>query len=77
MKWCGACRKKPWPYALALFIAGFIAFVTWLTLAAAGLRPQAIMGWTLGAFLSATSVLFAYLTACIRRHCADDGQHLA
>lgn len=72
MKLCGACRRKPWPFALALFIASFIAFVTWLTLAAAGLQSQAKFFGTATAFFLVTVVLFGYITACIRRHCHDD-----
>jgi|GEM_PF-6030358 len=41
MKLCCECRKKPWPYALVLFISSFVAFVTWLTLSAAGVGGQA------------------------------------
>lgn len=76
MNLCAACRRKPWPFALALFIAGFIAFVTWFTLAAAGLQSQAQLLWTLVAFFIATALLFGYITGCIRRHCHHD-KHLA
>jgi apolipoprotein N-acyltransferase len=73
MKLCGECRKKPWPYVLVVFISTFVAFVTWLTLSAAGLAPEANRWWTALAFLIAGGVLFIYMMSCMRRHCADDG----
>ena len=72
MKLCANCRKKPWPYAIALFIAIFVAFVTWWTLAAAGVSPQASRWWTVVAFLVAGGVLVSYMVSCMRRHCAED-----
>jgi hypothetical protein len=76
MKLCSKCRKTPWPYALVLFIASCISFVTWLTLSAAGLRPEDNFWWTSGIFLFAALVLVSYMVSCMRRHCSDD-QHLA
>ncbi len=75
MSLCGECRKKPWPYALVLFISTFVAFVTWLTLSAAGLHPDATLLLTAGAFLIAATVLFSYMVSCMRRHCSDDNHH--
>jgi hypothetical protein len=72
MKLCGECRKNPWPYVLVVFISTFVAFVTWLTLSAAGLKPDANRWWTALAFLVAGGVLFSYMVSCMRRHCADD-----
>jgi hypothetical protein len=77
MSLCGECRKKPWPYALVLFISTFVAFVTWLTLSAAGLQPDARLWLTAGAFLIAATVLFSYMVSCMRRHCSDDKHHVA
>jgi uncharacterized membrane protein YhaH (DUF805 family) len=77
MKLCGKCIRKPWPYAITAFISGFIAFVTWLTLTAAGLHPEARQGWTVAAFLVAVSLLFVYMRACMRRHCREDGHRHA
>lgn len=76
MSLCGKCRKKPWPYALVLFISTFIGFVTWLTLSAVGFAPALRTGLTVVAFLAAAAVLFSYMISCMRRHCADD-QHVA
>ena len=72
MRLCGACRKKPWPYAIVLFIATFVAFVTWLTLSAAGLASGASIIGTSVAFIAATMLLASYMVSCLRRHCADD-----
>jgi hypothetical protein len=77
MSLCGECRKKPWPYALVLFISSFVAFVTWLTLSAAGLQPDTRLWLTAGAFLVAVTVLLSYMVSCMRRHCSDDKHHAA
>ena len=72
MKLCGKCRRKPWPSAIAVFISTFVAFVTWLTLSVAGLRPDDKLWWTITAFLVSVVILFSYMISCMRRHCADD-----
>ena len=72
MKLCGKCRKKPWPFAIVGFLSTFVAFVTWLTLAAAGFTPEVSRWLTVVAFLAAGGVLSSYMVACMRRHCADD-----
>ncbi|HHJ15119.1 MAG TPA: hypothetical protein ENJ80_00285 [Gammaproteobacteria bacterium] len=72
MKLCEECRKKPWPYAIALFISGFVAFVTWLTFSAAGVSLL-VSRWATGiAFLLAVIILGTYMVSCMRRHCAED-----
>ena len=76
MSLCGKCRKKPWPYAMVLFISTFVAFVTWLTVSAAGFTHDARVWLTVAAFLVAAVVLFGYMVSCLRRHCSDD-QHVA
>ena len=77
MKLCGKCLRKPWPYAITVFISSFVAFVTWLTLSAAGLRPDVNQWWTGVAFMAAAGLLFIYMRACMRRHCRDDGHRHA
>ena len=72
MKLCSKCRKNLWPYALILFISSFIAFVTSLTLSAAGIRPEHNFWWSAGAFLAASVTLLTYMVSCMRRHCHDD-----
>lgn len=74
MKLCGKCRRKPWPYMLALFIATFVGFVTWLTLSAADLPQTTTNLVSAGAFLIVAVALLSYMISCMRRHCADD-QH--
>lgn len=76
LKLCGKCRRKPWPYLMAMFLSSFIAFVTWLTLSAADLpeNPRNLM--TAGVFLVAVSLLVGYMISCMRRHC-DDDEHSA
>jgi hypothetical protein len=55
-----------------MFIAVFVAFVTWWTLAAAGFSPAANLWWTSIAFLAAAAGLIGYMVSCMRRHCAED-----
>jgi hypothetical protein len=69
MRLCSECRKTPWPYMMALFIAGFTAFLTWLTLSTTGLKPET-NGWvTAGVFLTVLGMLMTYMVSCMRRHC--------
>ena len=73
MKLCGKCIRKPWPYAIVALISTFVAFVTWLTLSAAGIHPEDNQWWTGAAFALAVALLFVYMRACLRRHCNEDG----
>ncbi len=75
MKLCCECRRKPWPYALVLFISSFVAFVTWLTMSAAGADGQTRLWSSVGMFLIVAVVLINYMLGCMRRHCADDRHH--
>lgn len=72
MRLCGECRKKPWPYAIVIFIATFVAFVTWLTVSAAGLSSGSSIIWTSVSFVAAVALLASYMISCMRRHCSDD-----
>lgn len=69
MKLCSECRRTPLPYIVPLFVAGFSAFLTWLTLSVAGIDPQANRWWTAGVFLGVLGLLMGYMVSCIRRHC--------
>lgn len=78
MSLCCDCRRKPWPYALVLFISTFVGFVTWLTLSAAGIPADSRLWFTAGAFVAAGVILSSYMVSCIRRHCSDDNHnHMA
>ena len=46
---------------MAMFISGFIAFVTWLTLSAADLQENPRNLMTAGVFLVAIGVLVGYM----------------
>ncbi len=72
MKLCSECGKKPWPYLMAVFIASFSAFLTWLTLQSAGLSPSAIWWGSAGVFVVVTVLLVSYMVSCIRRHCGHE-----
>jgi hypothetical protein len=55
-----------------LFIAGFTALLTWLTLAAAGVPDGVNRWWTGGVALTVFGLLAGYMVACMRRHCHHD-----
>ena len=74
MRFCTECRKTPWPFAIAMFIAAFTAFLTWLTLAAAGIDAEANRWWTVGVFVGVFGLLTTYMYSCMRRHCRHDNQ---
>ena len=74
MKLCEECRKKPWPFLIAIIIALFVAFLTSLTLGAAGLTADANRLWTAGVFIGVIAVLLSYMVVCMRRHCRE-GHH--
>lgn len=72
MKLCAVCLSKPWPFAIAVLIALFAAFLTWFTLDLAGHSAAARIGWSSFAFVGVGGLLFSYMVSCIRRHCRDD-----
>jgi cytosine/uracil/thiamine/allantoin permease len=72
MKLCGQCRKKPWPYLIAMGIAVFVAFLTSLTLGVSGIAPDANRLWTAGVFVGVIALLLGYMVVCMRRHCRED-----
>jgi hypothetical protein len=69
MKACRECVQKPWPYLIALFIATFSAFLTWLTLASAGVPVATNRLWSGGVFFVVILFLMMYMVSCLRRHC--------
>ena len=69
MRLCKECRRTGWPYLIAILVAGFAAFLTWLTLAAAGFAPQENLRWTLGMLVGVAVALSLYVASCMRRHC--------
>jgi hypothetical protein len=73
MELCADCRRKVCPYLLVAFLSPAVGFVTWLTLSAARIPPDAIRWWTGGVVLVFGGILFGYLLNCMRRHCQSDG----
>jgi hypothetical protein len=76
MRLCRECRRSPWPYMIALFIAGFSGFLTWLTLSTTGLAPEANAWVTAGVFLTVLALLLTYMVSCMRRHCGHSDHPL-
>ena len=69
MKVCPKCRKAPWPYFIIMFVASFVALLTWLTLDPVGITATVNRWWTGGAFTITCGFLFAYMYWCVRVHC--------
>ncbi len=69
MKLCNKCEMKVWPYLIVAFIAGFSAFLTWLTLTASRATENIVFVFTATVFLGVLTLLSVYVTSCMRRHC--------
>jgi ABC-type uncharacterized transport system permease subunit len=75
MKLCSDCRRTPWPFLVALFIASFAAFLTWLTLSFNQAdTTQLILGVAV-MFVAAGATLIHYVINCMRRHCHHGHHH--
>ncbi|KOR30701.1 hypothetical protein TI04_04540 [Achromatium sp. WMS2] len=72
MKFCIKCHTTLWPYLIALFIAGFAAFLTWLTLSYSEFDPTEKMLIASGTFLMVAATITHYMIACMERHCRHD-----
>jgi CDP-diglyceride synthetase len=75
MKLCSRCRKTPWPFLFALFIAGITAFLTWLMLTLSDFSMTERLIATALIFLAAAATLMHYVLSCMRRHCRHDHHH--
>jgi hypothetical protein len=69
MKICPQCGNSPWPFAMVLFIAAIIAFLTWLMLSFAGADALEAAIGTAVAFVAVGATLVHYVLGCMRRHC--------
>ena len=69
MKLCPKCRKTPWPFLFALFIAGFTAFLTWLILLYSQFDVTHRWVWSGVVFVAAAATLVHYVISCMKRHC--------
>ncbi|MDZ7753111.1 MAG: hypothetical protein U5S82_15990 [Gammaproteobacteria bacterium] len=70
MSICVRFGRRIWPFTIVVFVAGFSAFLTWLTLASAGVAAHVNFGWTTAVFLGVVTLLLVYVINCLRRHCA-------
>lgn len=75
MSCCKECRKKPWPYLIALTFSIAIAYMTWLTMGVTDLSRMTRYWISVSAFLVFGSVMLGYLLCCISRHCDEDNHH--
>ncbi len=75
MKLCSDCRKTPWPFAFALFLASLTAFLTWLLLSESDFGMTERMIGTGLIFLAASATLLHYMLSCMRRHCHHHDPH--
>jgi hypothetical protein len=75
MKLCSQCRKTPWPFLFALLLAGFAAFLTWLTLLTSQFDATDRLLMTGAVFLATAGTLSHYMVSCMRRHCRHHDLH--
>ena len=77
VKLCPQCNNSPWPFFMVAFIAGLVAFLTWLILSFAGANTaQGLVGTGI-AFLAVGSTLLHYVLSCMKRHCRHQRAHSA
>ena len=74
MKFCSQCRKTPWPFLLALLLAGLIGFLTWMILPFLQFDETARLVLSGTMFIATTAILIYYMWSCMRRHCRH-GHH--
>jgi hypothetical protein len=72
MKLCTQCRKTPWPFLFALFIASVSAFLTWLMLSFAAFDATGQLIGSVLMFIAAATTLIHYVISCMKRHCKHD-----
>jgi high-affinity Fe2+/Pb2+ permease len=77
MKLCPKCRKTPWPFLFALFIAAFTGFLTWVVLLYSQIDTAERILWSGVVFVAAAATLVHYVVSCMRRHCRHDRHHPA
>lgn len=73
MKLCRKCSRSPLPFIMVIFVAGVIAFLTWLTLAYSQLGTIKVIAGTGAAFLAVATTMLHYVLSCMRRHCNHVG----
>ena len=72
MKLCADCNSKLWPFAIVLLVAGFSAFLTWLTVSTTDASKTTVGLASLAVFVGVSGLLSGYMLRCLRRHCRDD-----
>jgi hypothetical protein len=77
MKLCPKCRKTPWPFLFALFIAGVTGFLTWLMLLYSQFSTIERIVWSTVVFVGAAATLLHYMISCMKRHCRHDNHRPA
>jgi apolipoprotein N-acyltransferase len=69
MKLCPECSNSPWPFVMVVFLASFIAFITWLTLSLSELGAVERLAGSLAVFVAVAGTLVHYVLSCMKRHC--------
>jgi hypothetical protein len=59
---------------MVIFIAGFSAFITWLTLTYSQAGMAGRIAGTLVVFLAVGGTVLHYVLGCMRRHCRHGNQ---
>jgi len=69
MRLCSECHRKLWPYTIVVLVAGFSAFLTWLSFSASGATAVTVRWVSAGAFFGVGALVLGYMLCCLRRHC--------
>lgn len=72
MKLCKHCKKKFWPFMVALVVTSFAVALTWMTLSASGLSNSQAGIWASLVFVVVGGSLVGYMVNCLRRYCRQD-----
>lgn len=72
MSLCRRFSNRFIPYLLVPFLAGIIAFLSWITLSVAGASPAVVELTTLLVFLGLGGLMIIYIAHCQKRNrCGD------
>ncbi|MEA3276106.1 MAG: hypothetical protein U9Q81_12605 [Pseudomonadota bacterium] len=72
MKFCSECGKSLWPFVVVFFVAGFSAFLTWLTLSYSQVGMTERIAGSAVVFVAVGATLAHYVVSCMRRHCRHE-----
>jgi disulfide bond formation protein DsbB len=69
MKLCPECSSVRWPFGVAVFISGVVAFLTWLMFSLSSVEGVIRLVGSAAVFVGVASTLAHYVVSCMKRHC--------